>query len=68
MTKFEPGADDSVPDRAEPKPVTAAAAAPNAERARKPYRSPVVEKRRSLRDATLISGSGVPALLVGGGG
>jgi hypothetical protein len=35
---------------------------------RKPYRRPVVEKRRSLRDATLVSGSGVPSVLVGSSG
>ena len=43
-----------------------AAAAPTSETSakRKPYRRPTVEKRRSLAEATLFSGSGMSGTLI----
>lgn len=36
--------------------------------ARKPYRKPLVQKRRSLHHATLFTGSGTPGVFGAGGG
>lgn len=49
-------------DRPDTKPATSPE--PARARARKPYQRPVVQKRRSLAEATLFSGSGVPGVLV----
>ena len=51
---------------AEQAPSEPAAATPTSgeTRARKPYRRPTVQKRRSLAEATLFSGSGLTGTLV----
>lgn len=46
-------------------PEPAAAAPPSqSSRKRRPYRRPTVEKRRSLAEATLFSGSGMSGTLI----
>ena len=60
-SKAGPGAHEA---SAQPDPATTTSPEPAPATKRKPYQRPVVQKRRSIAEATLFSGSGLTGTLI----